>query len=435
MRTLGHRSWGANVVTRRLFVVAAIAALTGCTLDKQTAPPLAGPSELALSIAMSVTPDILTQDGQSQATLTITARDAYSQPVRGLTLRVDMVQSGGAVQFGTLSSTTVSTNSDGRATLSYTAPPPPPSTAGDSVLMDFEATPVGSDYANTQHTFTTIKLVRPGAPLGPPPTQFAASFIFSPGSPHEGDTVQFDGSASTDDSGAITSYAWNFGDGGTASGVRVTHTYDLTGQYSATLTITDNRGFSTTSAPQTISVGTTATPVPVFVSSPTTPIAGTPAFFNASASKAANGHSIVSYDWDFGDGTTASGVTVSHTFALPGGYAVTLVVTDDTGRTGSITQTVTAATSNPTASFTSAPSPVHTTDIISLDATASSAVLGRVIVTYQWDFSGAFVGTASGSTVNIGPIGGAGGTLTVKLTVTDSGGQIGILTRTITILP
>jgi len=170
--------------------------------------------------------------------------------------------------------------------------------------------------------------------------------------------------------------------------------------------------------------------------SPSNPVAGTPSNFNASESKADVGHVIVSYDWDFGDGSShASGVQVQHTYALPAQYNVTLVVTDDTGRTGVITQPVTAASSNPTAAFTSAPASPHSTDIISLDATSSSAVLGRVIVSYAWDFKGAFVGTATGSQTTFGPIGGVGGTVTIKLTVTDSAGQIGILTKTITIQP
>jgi hypothetical protein len=58
-----------------------------------------------------------------------------------------------------------------------------------------------------------------------------------------------------------------------------------------------------------------------------------------------------------------------------------------------------------------------------------------VIVTYKWEFTGAFVGTSSGSTTSIGPIGGAGGTLTIKLTVTDSAGQVGILTKNLVIQP
>ena len=435
-RTLGHWSWGADVVTRRILVWAAIVTLAGCTLDKQTAPPLAGPSGFGQSINVTVSPDILTQDGASQASVDILVRDANSQPVRGLTLRLDLMQGGSVVGSvaGTLSSTTVSTNSDGHASSIFTAPPPPPLAAPDSMTVTIAATPVGNNAQNSSVPGSAaVKLVRPGLPLGPVGT-LTAAFIFSPNSPKEGDSVQFDASSSV---GNIVSYTWNFGDGSSATGIHVTHAYSLAGQYTVTLTIKDDRGDIATSDPKigAIAVGANTDPVAAFSVSPTTVIAGTPANFNASASKAANGHQIVSYDWDFGDGTTGSGVTTTHTYSLPQGYNVTLTVTDDTGRKGVVSNTVTAATSNPTAIFTNTPNGPHTTDVIGFDASASTAVLGRVIVTYHWDFSGVFTGSANGATVNIGPIGGGGGTLTVKLTVTDSAGQIGILTRTIQILP
>jgi PKD domain-containing protein/beta-propeller repeat-containing protein/all-beta uncharacterized protein/S-layer family protein len=55
--------------------------------------------------------------------------------------------------------------------------------------------------------------------------------------------VTFDGSASTDsDGGTIVSYAWDFGDGSTATGAVVSHTYTQPGLYYATLKVTDNEG-------------------------------------------------------------------------------------------------------------------------------------------------------------------------------------------------
>jgi PKD repeat protein/C1A family cysteine protease len=54
--------------------------------------------------------------------------------------------------------------------------------------------------------------------------------------------VQFDGSGSYDMDGGVVSYAWNFGDGTGGSGVSAGHTYASAGAYTATLTVTDNRG-------------------------------------------------------------------------------------------------------------------------------------------------------------------------------------------------
>jgi subtilisin family serine protease len=64
------------------------------------------------------------------------------------------------------------------------------------------------------------------------------------------------------------------------------------------------------------------------------------ASFNAGGSLDSDG-TIASYSWNFGDGTTGSGVTVSHTYTTGGTYTVALTVTDDGGATGSISKSVT----------------------------------------------------------------------------------------------
>ena len=62
--------------------------------------------------------------------------------------------------------------------------------------------------------------------------------------------------------------------------------------------------------------------------------------FDGSGSSDADG-SIVGYDWVFGDGSTAAGVQVSHTYAAAGTYSVSLTVTDDGGLDGMTAQSVT----------------------------------------------------------------------------------------------
>jgi PKD repeat protein len=54
--------------------------------------------------------------------------------------------------------------------------------------------------------------------------------------------VEFSASSSADPDGSIATYAWTFGDGGTATGMTPTHTYAQVGTYTARLTVTDNRG-------------------------------------------------------------------------------------------------------------------------------------------------------------------------------------------------
>ena len=64
--------------------------------------------------------------------------------------------------------------------------------------------------------------------------------------------------------------------------------------------------------------------------------------FDASASGDPDGE-ITTYDWDFGDGQTATGVTASHSYAADGAYDVVLTVTDDGGALGTASETVTVS--------------------------------------------------------------------------------------------
>jgi len=80
-------------------------------------------------------------------------------------------------------------------------------------------------------------------------------------------------------------------------------------------------------------------PVASFTATPTSGVAPLLVSFNASGSYDSDG-SITSYAWDFKDGNTGSGQTVSHTFASAGSYNVTLTVTDDKGATDSTTKTI-----------------------------------------------------------------------------------------------
>jgi poly(hydroxyalkanoate) depolymerase family esterase len=80
-----------------------------------------------------------------------------------------------------------------------------------------------------------------------------ASVNASDTSVQTGETVTFDGSNSADSDGTISMYEWDFGDGTTAMGETVSHSYSSTGNYTVTLTVTDNAGATDTSS-ETISV-------------------------------------------------------------------------------------------------------------------------------------------------------------------------------------
>jgi len=98
-------------------LLVAAAAFAGCEMTETKTPALSGPSELGLSLTLQASPDILTQNGSSQATLTVFARDGSGQPAKNVPLRVEVIVDGRVADYGTLSSRNVTTGSDGQTSV------------------------------------------------------------------------------------------------------------------------------------------------------------------------------------------------------------------------------------------------------------------------------------------------------------------------------
>jgi PKD repeat protein len=311
-----------------LVMVGALACASGCTTKSQEAPPLTGPSELDQSIAVAVSPDVLPMDGASQSFVSVTARDAASQPIRNLSLRVEIHVGGVPTDFGSISARSLVTGSDGRATFVYTAPLGPEVNSDPFILVDLVVTPIGTDFNNAVPRTAAIRLTPSRGNI--PPINLAPAFTVNPGSPQIGQTVLFDASSSQ---GQIAEYQWSFGDGSRAGGRTAQHSYDEAETFVVTLTIFDAQGRSRQTS-QSITVGLGARPSAEFTFSPTAPRVGQNVNFNASASFAPSSQ-IVSYAWDFGDGTPIVMVAspmIAHAYATAATYNVTLVVTDSAGR-------------------------------------------------------------------------------------------------------
>jgi PKD repeat protein len=178
-------------------------------------------------------------------------------------------------------------------------------------------------------------------------------------------------------------------------------------------------------------------PTAEFVTSPDVPQVLQNVNFNGSASKAAAGRTIRSYAWDFGDGEqkTTTGPTTTHDYVRTGTFTVTLVVTDDAGRTGSQVHTVTVVSDSPVADFTVSPSSPRSGQVVAFNAAATPSA-GRTIVSYSWDFGGPSASPAT-SGPNSSPTAqttyGATGSYSVTLTVVDSAGKTGRVTKTVTV--
>ncbi len=224
--------------------LAALAAAAGCTVKKTTAPVPTGPSELGLSLSLLAIPDTISQDGASQAQVAITARDPLGQPLGNVSLRLDVTVNGAVVDYGSLSAKNVVTAGDGKAAVTYTAPPPTidPSYGGTTVTL--LVTPIGTNYDNTFTRSVSLRLV-PSAVIQPPTSPDApiAEFAFSPLAPLTDQDVSFNASASKAGPGrTIVSYDWDFGSGTPQRGVIVSKPYDEPGTYIVTLTVTDDVG-------------------------------------------------------------------------------------------------------------------------------------------------------------------------------------------------
>jgi PKD repeat protein len=324
---------------RVLGIVLTAAAVAGCTLAKQDAPELSGPSGLSLSMTMSAAPDHLMQDGVSQVVVTATVRNAQSEPVSGLGINWSVSSSDGT-QIEPVTQFSV-TNAQGQAVTHIVAPAPPLEVPSTPIRLRISAEAQGTDasqnagFENSRRT-VEVELI---PPAGTPTANRApvAIFTMTPVTGNINQTITFDASATTDEGSFCNTrcnYMWDFGDFTTDTGQRVTHSFSLPRSYRITLTVTDGRG-GVDSTSQNLTINGPAEPVATFRVLPSSPTAGNGAVLDASGTTVGAGATITQYAWDFGDGgtTTSTSPAVSHTWTTAGTYPVVLTVTDSLGRT------------------------------------------------------------------------------------------------------
>ena len=169
-------------------------------------------------------------------------------------------------------------------------------------------------------------------------------------------------------------------------------------------------------------------PTAAFSFDPTDPLVGGYVQFNASASSDSDG-SIVSYSWNFGDGTTGNGPVIWHRYMVGGSLPVTLTVTDDDGANGSLTQVIQVGQSNtpPVAAFTVT---VATSGWVQFDASASFDTDGT-IASHLWSFGD--------GTTDSGPVVwhqyASSGPFLATLTVIDDDGASATASEMVTLAP
>src|SRR5262249_40292272 len=190
----------------------------------------AGPSEFALSIGVTATPDSLTMDGGSQSSIVVTTRDPNGKPISGVTLRLNTEIPGVVADVGALSARTIVTGSDGKASAVFTAPSSSlltgPLSGGSGTVVSILVTTIGNNFQTAQTQRVDIRLSPPGV-IPPPPGAPTAKFSWTPTTVNLNVPVTFDATESKLGQNAtqITSYVWDFGDGAIGANVKAIHTF------------------------------------------------------------------------------------------------------------------------------------------------------------------------------------------------------------------
>jgi large repetitive protein len=196
---------------------------------------------------------------------------------------------------------------------------------------------------------STVTVVASAETPGDPENNAPVADAGGPYTGTVGTAIQLDGSGSSDPDGDTPLiYAWDLGDGSTAAGVAPTHTYSGAGTYTVSLVVTDSRGLASEPSTTTATVNDTPNQAPVAdPGGPYSGAAGTAIQLDGSGSSDPDGDTPLTYAWDLGDGSTATGVAPTHTYGAAGTYTVSLVVTDSRGlasEPSTTTATIEAAT-------------------------------------------------------------------------------------------
>jgi PKD repeat protein len=211
----------------------------------------------------------------------------------------------------------------------------------------------------------------------------------------------------------------------------VSHAFQTARAFNVSLTVTDPAGTSVTMR-QVVVVSAIAAPTVALTVTPSSPSAGLPVTFRATAVPAVN-HSIVRYNWNWGEGSDSDTTdpVITRTFDKPGTYVVTVTVFDDTGQRGAVSASV-VVLNGLSPVFTFAPSAPTAGQTVNFNASSTTVTGGATVTEYQWDFGDGNTDTTTGPTTSHSY---AAGSYIIRLTVKDTLDRTGTVTQTLTVAP
>jgi len=408
-----------------------------CKIDEPTIPEPTGPSGARMFISLTAAPDILVINGISTSSIDAKVSDYTGKPLAGRTVQFEILNVNNfRVDIGRLAKDRVATNSNGVAHNVYKVPSL--NEQPQEVTIGIKATLVDADYADQFYNITYLYLVLPNNVPKPLPYNCDATlggpqpFItYSPSAPKANQRINFSGATSYDVDGSIISYDWNFGDGRTASGPYVWHSYSLEGTYTVVLVVTDN-DHNACPTSTTVAVGSVLGCA----------IAGVSVELGKVANISININSGIpdyTVTVDFGDGspqvvikTSQSSVTVGHVYTGVGNYIVTARVKDGSGRTFTCTGVVVVTVTTPFGCNVPSVSGTAGTSVAFTVSVADGTPNYTYVINYG-DGSPTETITSSSTSVTFNHIYSAAGTYAVTVTVSDSAGNSTTCTTTATI--
>jgi len=174
--------------------------------------------------------------------------------------------------------------------------------------------------------------------------------------------------------GSNVTYEWDFGDGSSNEfGRIVTHVYPSNGNYTATVTATNS--VTSDSATTSVVIGTAITDLSAENDGPT--VLGNTTTLTATI----NAGSDVTYEWDFGDGSsTETGKIVTHVYSAPGTYIATVTATNNVGSDSATTSVYVDTVITGLTAVNDSPTTLYEI------TTLSAWIVDGSNVTYTWDF-------------------------------------------------